>query len=249
MDLDQLERKIGYAFRDRSWLELALTHSSYAYENPGAGAQDNELLEFLGDSVIGLAAAAYVYHAFRGRTEGELSKLKSSATSTAALAQLARRVRVDQALRLGRGEERSGGRKKPSILAGAFEAVAGAMFLDGGFDAVRGVLDRLLTAGFKDMPAEDFRINNYKSALQERFQKDSLPPPEYRTVTSTGPDHKRVFVVEVVQGGRSLAKARGPSKKVAEQKAAQKALRRMLGRRMKSLGDEAFIVEKDEDEG
>ncbi len=248
MRSEQVEKKVGHVFRRPDLLEQALTHSSYAYENPAAGGvRDNELLEFLGDSVVGLAAAAYVYAAFPGRSEGELSKLKASATNTAALARLARSVRLDKALRLGRGEEKSGGRKKPSILAGVFEAVVGAVFLDGGFDPARAFVERLMAADFRDIPAEDFRINNYKSALQEHFQKDNQPPPEYRTVATRGPDHERVFAVEVVHGGRTLARARGPSKKAAEQKAAQKALKRILGRRMKSRGDEDFIIETDDD--
>jgi len=239
-----LEKRLRYAFRDRGLLDRALTHSSFAYEKQGLAARDNELLEFLGDAVVGLAASEYFYQAYPERTEGELTKLKSSAANTQALALLAKKVGLDKALRLGRGEERSGGRKKSSILAGAFEALAGAVFLDGGFDAARAVLQGLLGGAFRRPKTEGFLINNYKSALQEHFQKDGLPSPLYRTLTERGPDHQKVFVVEVGLPDRFLAKAKGPSRKSAEQKAAQKALKKILGRQMKVLSEEAFIVEK-----
>ncbi len=240
----ELEKRLGYTFRDKDLLDRALTHSSFAYENPGRAGGDNELLEFLGDAVVGLAAAEYFYRAYTERTEGELTKLKSSAANTQALALLAKKLRLDKALRLGRGEERSGGRKKNTILAGAFEALAAAAYLDGGFETARALLHRLLAGAFRPPKSEDFLINNYKSALQEHFQKEGLPAPAYRTLTEKGPDHQKVFVVEVGQKGRVLAKAKGPSRKSAEQKAAQKALKKILGRRMKVLSEEAFIVEK-----
>jgi ribonuclease-3 len=239
-----LEKRLGYVFRDKALLERALTHSSFAYEHPDLAQKDNELLEFLGDAVVGLAAAEYFYLAYTDRSEGELTKLKSSAANTQALALLAKKVCLDRALRLGHGEERSGGRKKSSILAGAFEALAAAIFLDGGFETVRAVLHRLLGSAFRRPKTEDFLINNYKSALQEHFQKDGLPSPAYRTLTERGPDHQKIFVVEVGLPDRFLAKAKGPSRKSAEQKAAQKALKKILGRRMKVLNEEAFIVEK-----
>ena len=239
-----VEKRLGYVFRDKALLERALTHSSFAYENPRLLQKDNELLEFLGDAVVGLAAAEYFYLAYPDRSEGELTKLKSSAANTQALALLAKKVGLDRALRLGRGEERSGGRKKSSILAGSFEALAAAIFLDGGFETARGVLQHLLGGAFRRPKTEGFLINNYKSALQEHFQKEGLPSPVYRTLTEKGPDHEKVFAVEVCLGDRSLAKAKGPSRKSAEQKAAQKALKKILGRRMKALSEEAFIVEK-----
>ncbi|MDH4197497.1 MAG: ribonuclease III [Candidatus Aminicenantes bacterium] len=239
-----LEKRLGYTFRDKTLLERALAHSSFAYESQGLAGKDNELLEFLGDAVVGLAAAEYFFRAYGDRTEGELTKLKSSAANTQALAFLAKKLRLEKALRLGRGEERSGGRKKSSILAGAFEALAGAVFLDGGFEEARAVLQRLLAGSFRRPKTGGFLINNFKSALQEHFQKDGLPSPVYRTLTEKGPDHQKVFVVEVGLPDRFLAKAKGTSRKSAEQKAAQKALKRILGRRMKVLNEESFIVEK-----
>jgi len=242
MKPDRVEKFIGYFFRDPELLRKALTHSSYAYEaGPGAW-DDNEILEFLGDSVIGLATAEFYFRAFPDRTEGELSKLKASATSTLALAKLAKKARLDRAILLGKGEEKSRGRSKGSILAGAFEAMAGAVFLDGGFDAARGLMHRFLTPGLKSIRGESFEINNYKSALQEWLQRNNRPAPMYRTLTATGPEHRKTFIVEVLVEGRPVAKAKGLSKKNAEQKAAQKALKSVLGRKMREISPEAFIV-------
>jgi ribonuclease-3 len=246
MKPDRIQKTVGYTFNDADLLRKALTHSSHAYESQPDGPQDNELLEFLGDSVIGLATAEFYYKAFPDRTEGELSKLKASATSTLALSRQAQRVKLDKAILLGRGEEKSGGRTKSSILAGAFEALVGAIFLDGGFDAARTFIHRLLAPTLKPIQTESFQINNYKSALQELFQKSNLPAPSYRMVIAKGPEHRKTFTVEVLAGDRPLAKAKGASKKNAEQKAAQKALKSYLGRKMKEISPEAFIVEGDD---
>jgi len=246
MKPERVEKATGYTFTDPGLLIKALTHSSHAYENRPHDPEDNELLEFLGDSVIGLATAEFYYRAFPDRTEGELSKLKASATSTLALSRQAQKIKLDRAIFLGRGEEKSGGRAKISILAGAFEALVGAIFLDGGFTAARAFIDRLLAPTLEPIRTESFQINNYKSALQELFQKADLPAPSYRTVTAKGPEHRKTFTVEVAAGGQILAKAKGGSKKNAEQRAAQKALKSYLGRRMKAISPEAFIVEGDD---
>jgi len=242
MTADRLQRTIGYSFVDPGLMQRALTHSSHAYEDKPEAPEDNELLEFLGDSVIGLATAEFYYHAFPGRGEGELSKLKATATSTLALAKQARKVRLDKAVRLGRGEEKSGGRAKASILAGAFEALIGAVFLDGGFEAARSVVQRLLAPTLEPLGEARFEINNYKSALQELLQSSGLPAPEYRTLTAKGPEHRKTFTIEVLVDGRAVAKAKGASKKNAEQKAAQKALKAFHGRKMKEITPEAFII-------
>jgi len=241
MKLENLEKKIGYAFKDKALLEKALTHSSYAYETQAD--KDNELLEFLGDSVVGLAAADFFYSAYPDLTEGDLSKFKSTATSTLSLSELAKKLKLDKAILLGRGEEKSGGRKKKTILANVFEAVVGAVYMDGGFETAKTLISQLLSASFKPIRREFF-INNYKSALQEMFQKSDLLSPTYETLTEKGPAHQKTFVVEVRLGDRSLAKARGRSKKIAEQQAARKALKTILGRKMKVLTPESFIVEK-----
>jgi ribonuclease-3 len=239
----QLEKRIKYHFKDKELLLRSLTHSSYAYENQEK-PQDNELLEFLGDSVVGLIAADFFFRMYPDTTEGELSKFKSSASSTVALADYARQIKLDAFMRLGKGEEKSGGRKKSTILAGLFEALVGALFVDGGFAAARDFYEPLLEGSYKKIRSQGFEINNYKSALQEFLQKEDLPAPQYKTVTSHGPDHRREFVIEVLVNKTALASAKGPSRKVAEQKAAEKALKSFFGKRIKALTPETFIFNK-----
>lgn len=244
--LERLEQDAGHVFRDRALLEKALTHSSYAFEARPEAPQDNERLEFLGDSVVGLVAAEFFLRAFPERSEGELSKLKASASSTLALAQLARAIRLDKCVRLGRGEEKCGGRKKVSILAGSFEALAGAIYLDGGFEAARAFVSRFLGSSLKPLKSGTQTINNAKSALQEICQKAGLAAPAYRLISAKGPAHKRTFAVEVSLDGKVLAKSKGGSKKAAEQAAAEKALRSFFGRKIRRISPEAFVIEADE---
>jgi ribonuclease-3 len=243
---ERLERAVGHVFKDPGLLTRALTHSSHAYETSPDRPEDNELLEFLGDSVIGLVTAEFTFTEFPGRKEGELSKLKASATSTLALAQLARAIKLDKAILLGKGEEKSGGRKKASILAGSFEALAGAVYLDGGFDAARRFLCGLLRSSLKPIRSETLTVNNSKSALQEICQKAGLPAPDYRLVSEKGPAHDRTFVVEVRLGDKVLAKSKGPSKKSAEQQAAEKVLKAFFGRKIKRISPEAFFIEAED---
>ena len=244
MNPANLEKKIGIAFRDKELLKRALTHSSFAYEQQPPSPPDNEVLEFLGDSVVGLVTADFFCSAYPGSTEGDLSKFKSAAASTLSLSQFARKIKLDRYLLLGKGEERSGGRKKKTILAGGFEALIGAIYLDQGFEPVRWFLLTLLHEFYKEKNGRKFLINNFKSALQEHFQKESLPAPEYRTVTSVGPDHRKTFIVEVYLGPYALAKAKGLSKKSAEQLAAKKALQSLLGKKMRVLSSETFLIKK-----
>jgi ribonuclease III len=243
---ERLQKAIGYTFKDPGLLTKALTHSSYAYESPAARPEDNEVLEFLGDSVVGLVTAEFTVSAYPGRNEGELSKLKAAATSTLALAQLARAVKLDKAVLLGRGEEKCGGRKKVSILAGAFEALTGAVYLDGGFEAARDLVRNILSPSLRPFKSETLTINNAKSALQEICQKSGLPAPDYRLVSEKGPAHDRTFVIEVCLGEDALARAKGGSKKGAEQKAAEKALKARFGKKIKRLSPEAFIIKAED---
>lgn len=244
--LERLEKAVGHVFKDRGLLTRALTHSSHAYETRPGAPEDNELLEFLGDSVVGLVAAEFALSAFPGRNEGELSKLKSSATSTMALARLAKSIKLDRVILLGRGEEKSGGRKKVSILAGAFEALAGAVYIDGGFEAAGRFVRPLLGPALKPLRSESQTVNNSKSALQEICQKAGLPAPAYTIVSEKGPAHDRTFVVEVRLGDKVLAKSRGASKKSAEQAAAEKALKSFFGRKLKRISPEAFVIEAED---
>ncbi len=244
--LERLEKTVGHEFRDRGLLAKALTHSSHAYESGPESADDNEQLEFLGDSVIGLIAAEFFLRAFPERSEGELSKLKAAVSSTLALAQLARTIKLDKLILLGRGEEKCGGRKKVSILAGAFEALAGALYLDGGFDAAKAFVCGLLESSLKPIKSESQTINNAKSALQEICQKAGLSTPVYRLVSEKGPAHRRTFVIEVSLGEKVVAKSKGGSKKAAEQAAAEKALKSFFGRKIKRISPEAFVIEADD---
>jgi ribonuclease-3 len=245
LKLAQVEKKIGHTFNDQDTLREALTHSSHSYEEQGRDGRDNEVLEFLGDSVIGLAAADFLQSSYPGMSEGELSKFKALVTSTACLASFAEKIKLDKALLLGRGEEKSGGRKKKTLLAGVFEAVVGAIYRDGGYEPARSFVKPFLEAALKKLKSQPCLINNYKSALQESLQKDDLPAPVYRTVAAAGPHHQRVFLVEVSCADGKTARAKGGSIKDAEQKAAQKALKGRLGRKMRSLPGEMFWLKKE----
>ncbi|MDR0325389.1 MAG: ribonuclease III [Oscillospiraceae bacterium] len=209
----------GYAFKDPFLLETALTHSSYANERPKTPY--NERLEFLGDAVLGLIAAEYLYSGHPDMPEGELTKLRAGYVCEQSLAAAARRLGLGDLLRLGRGEKADGGDARDSILADAFEAVLAAMYLDGGWEPCRKMVGE---AVFSRPPAVPVR--DAKSRLQEVLQGQGKPGPEYRTVSESGPDHKKTFIVEVFIDGRSVARGTGRSKKQAEMEAAEKALNR-----------------------
>ena len=226
-EFDALQRAIGYRFRDRGLLEHAMTHTSRANEDVTGGVIDNESLEFLGDAVLGFVIADTLFREFPDWDEGEKSKTKASMVSTFALARQAERLHLGDHLLLGRGEEKTGGRKKQALLADTYEALIAAIYLDGGIDAVRAFIKR----EFDSLVHEAKRHGaagpqDYKSGLQELVQARSQPLPEYRLVGTFGPDHDKRFEVEVLVGGESLAKASGPSKKEAEQEAARLALSR-----------------------
>jgi ribonuclease III len=216
-----LEERLGHHFADRELLAMALTHRSGAQER-GDGVH-YERLEFLGDAVLGLLAAEWLYQRLEA-PEGELSKHKSYLVSEPVLAAYARQIQLGAALRVGVGEERSGGRDKQSLLADALEAVIGAAYLDAGVDAARALVLPLLELG-----AELYRQvagrRDPKTALQERLQeREGGEPPEYRLVATSGPDHQKLFVVECWAAGELLGRGEGSSKKRAEQAAAAAAL-------------------------
>lgn len=242
MNLERIEKKLGYQFKNSSLLQQALTHSSYAYEHPSDRIRDNEILEFLGDSVVGLVLADYLHQVYPELGEGQLSKIKAALVSASSLSILSRKLGLDKAVLLGRGEEKNNGRRKKSILAGTFEALMGAVYLDSNFETCRLVLQKLIKKHFRKLPKNNFLINNFKSALQEHFSQHKFPPPVYRTVSESGPAHEKVFTVEVCSGDEVLARARGLSKKSAEQKAAQKALKKLLKSKLKVFSEEAFIL-------
>ena len=240
--MKEVEKKIGYEFKQPELLEQALTHSSYAHEHLPEKIKDNEILEFLGDAVLGLALSDYLRLTYPELGEGQLSKLRSAVVSTNSLSTLARKLKLDKNIRLGKGEEKNGGRKKKSILADTFEAVTGAIYIDSDFETVRTVLQNIVVKHFKKLPRSSFLINNFKSALQEYFNQKSLPAPTYRTITEEGPEHEKIFTVEVSSGDKVLARAQGHSKKSAEQKAAQKALKKIVKQKLTILNEEAFLL-------
>ena len=226
----ELEKALGYHFRNPAMLERALTHSSRRAEakpessSDQVALRDNERLEFLGDSVLNLLVAEALLQTFPDWTEGELSKARARLVSAAYLAEAARRLRLGNFLRLGRGEEKTGGRDKPAMLADALEAVLAALFLDGGLDVARRVVHQTLLEGPLSEAAHLLRQPDFKSGLQEFLQQRGEAAPVFRVVEEKGPDHRKTFVVEVSVEGQRLASASGSSKKEAEQAAARLAL-------------------------
>jgi ribonuclease-3 len=223
-EFDALQRAIEYRFRDRGLLEHAMTHTSRANEDVTGGVVDNESLEFLGDAVLGFVIADTLFREFPDWDEGEKSKTKASMVSTFALAKQAERLGLGDHLLLGRGEEKTGGRRKQALLADGYEALIAAIYLDGGIDAARGFIKREFSTLVADARRNGIGGQDYKSGLQELVQARSQPLPEYRLVGTFGPDHDKRFEVEVLVAGETLARASGPSKKEAEQEAAKKAL-------------------------
>lgn len=215
-----LEAQLGYRFRHDELLARALTHRSWANER--GGGENFERLEFLGDSVLGLVTAEWLFERHPELPEGELSRRRSILVSTPVLAALGEELGVGQAVRLGVGEERSGGRGKPSILADATEALLGGIFVEGGLAAARRVVRRLLDRG--EAVALDLPSPDSKTRLQERVQATVGELPEYRLVAEEGPDHEKRFTVECSVGGRCVGRATDRSKKLAEQSAAAQAL-------------------------
>ncbi len=222
--LRSFEKKIGYTFKNQGLLIRALTHSSYANENRAAGVPDNERLEFLGDSVLGMNTALYLFEKYPNEPEGELTKMRSALVCTDALCERAREIGLGDMLLLGHGEELGGGRNRDSILADAFEAVIGAIYLDSGENAAHNFIQTFV---FDCEDAGEFKITDYKTALQEIVQKNRGEKLSYRMLDSNGPDHERSFSVEVLINSNPVGHGFGRSKKEAEQMAAHEALRLM----------------------
>ncbi|HZI80574.1 MAG TPA: ribonuclease III [Vicinamibacterales bacterium] len=220
-----LERRVGYRFKDRGLLEQALTHRSRAAEDV-AGAADNESLEFLGDAVLGFVVADRLFHQFPEYDEGQKSKIKAAVVSTQSLARHAEAMKLGDYLLLGRGEEKTGGRLKSALLADTYEALVAAIYLDGGLEPAAAFLQRELKDAI-DGGSDRLFVQDYKSALQERVQALGRPLPDYRVSGETGPDHSKIFCVEVVVSGEVLGVATGRAKKEAEQDAARQALLRL----------------------
>ena len=226
-DLDSLVRALGIPFEDPGLLRLAFTHSSYANENPGDGGVSNERLEFLGDALVGLVMAERAYTMRPTQHEGDLTSLRAALVQDETLARVARSLDLGRFLLMGRGEDAGGGRERTSNLAALFESLAGAVFLDQGFEAARGFVVRSLSTEMDAIP-NPAPPRNAKSQLQETLQSQGLEPPTYRIVGEEGADHARTFTAEVLVGGEPLAQGRGPRKSAAEREAAQRALERLV---------------------
>jgi ribonuclease-3 len=229
-ELEPLERRLGYRFKDRGMLEHALTHRSRVHEDASGGVFDNESMEFLGDSILGFVIAAMLFREFPQHNEGQKSKLKASLVSAASLARLAEKLDLGEFLILGRGEEKTGGRRKHAIIADCYEALIAAIYLDGGIEPAQ----RFIEAQFADLVSEARRTgaaasftDDWKSALQEFLQSQGRGLPAYRLAGEVGPDHHKSFVVEVLVEGEAVAQAEGRSKKEAAQSAARVALERL----------------------
>jgi len=223
LTLYNLQRKLSYDFKDPGLLDNALIHRSFVNENPTLSCKDNERLEFLGDAVIGLCTSDILMKKFPDYTEGQLSKIRASIVNEHSLADIARKLTIGDYLLLGKGEETSGGRTKPSILSNAFEALTAAIYLDCGFenayDFIKAVFEPLIEEGTKTAIYRD-----YKTAVQEICQNRFKDIPKYMLTKESGPDHDKVFEVRLSLAGNIMTTGTGKSKKEAEQQAAKKAL-------------------------
>jgi ribonuclease-3 len=231
-NLDQLEEILGYRFRDHALLTQAMTHRSWAHEQVSPRAQrdarnlHNEALEFLGDSILGLIVAEYLFKAYPHASEGELSRMKHRLVSAPTLAQASTDLRLGEFVRFGRGEEKSGGRRKHALLADVFEAVTGAIFLDGGLEAARGFVEHALGEKLRAADPVAAAAADPKTMLQERLQATHQPAPQYIVVETLGPPHRRMFHVELKWNG-GVARGEGQTIKAAEAAAAEAALKQM----------------------
>ena len=243
-DFAELQTRLGYPFRDEGLLRLALTHPSVAHEHgaPASGGDEapqrpahNQRLEFLGDAVLQLVLTHELYDKFSAFDEGPLTKARAKLVNRRTLAEHARELGVGTHLILSRGEETSGGRERASALADAFEALLGAIFLDGGFAAAREFILREFSAAFGKLSVLP-TIENPKGELQELLQARSPESPQYHVVSATGPDHDRVFECIVQHNGVELARGSGKSKKAAETDAALAALKKLREEKIKPAG-------------
>jgi ribonuclease-3 len=227
--IEELQERLGYKFQDVSLLRLALTHPSVAHEAPG-GTPHNQRLEFLGDSVLGLILTHELYSKFPGFGEGPLTKARAQMVNRHTLAEQARRVNLGQNLILSHGEETSGGRERRSSLADGFEALIGAIYLDGGFEAAREFILRTFRDAFGELTHIP-NLDNPKGELQEMLQETTSEAPRYELTSVTGPDHDRLFECAVYHAGNELGRGRGKSKKAAESEAAAAALKSLRRQR------------------
>ena len=241
--LREFEERIGYEFRDKSLLIRALRHRSYLYHgsepcSKELASQANERLEFLGDAVLGLATTHYLFNNYPDQPEGELTKRKSVLVSKSVLARRAIAIGLDNCLLLSDMEDSAGGRRRRSILGDGFEALLGAIYLDGGMEPVERFLIQELFNHTHEL-THDATYTNYKSLLLEYVQAEGSPPPEYRLRSQEGPDHQKVFTVDALVGEEVLGHGQGRSKKDAQQSAAKEAYERLTGTLIEDNGDDS----------
>jgi len=218
--MDDLEKKLGYGFKNRELLLTALSHSSYVNEKRGGGESCNERLEFLGDSVLGMVTADCLYRRFPDLPEGNMTKMRSELVCEMALYAVAGKLGLGKYMRLGKGEELGGGRRRPSILADAVEAIIAAIYLDGGLGEASDFIYRYVLSDLE----EGVKSRDYKTALQELVQRRSDQHLRYEMVDASGPDHAKSFTFRVCLNGEEIGVGSGKSKKIAEQNAAKQAL-------------------------
>lgn len=222
--MKQLEEKLGYSFRDEALLVNALTHSSYANENREEGVPSNERLEFLGDSVLGFVTAKHLYAMSSSLPEGKMTRLRAELVCEHSLYGVAKELNLGEYLRMGHGEEKSGGRQRASILADATEAVIAAIFLDGGMEPAAEFIERMVLS---PEAVKAHHATDYKTELQELVQQKAGQVLKYHEAGESGPDHDKLFLAEVSLNGQIIGKGSGRTKKEAEQAAACKALERL----------------------
>ncbi|NMA34026.1 MAG: ribonuclease III [Clostridiaceae bacterium] len=224
--LKELEKETGYTFKDPGNLVLALTHSSYANEKKAAGLKSNERLEFLGDSVLNIVTSDYIYRNYPELHEGEMTRTRAAVVCEASLMRCAERIRLGEYLFLGKGEENTGGRTRSSILSDAFEALIGAIYIDGGISAARRFILRYMEDIYQDIDRQN-EFRDYKTMFQEIIQKQSDQKIHYRILDESGPDHDKTFTAQVLVGNEPYGEGKGRSKKEAEQNAAKDAINNM----------------------
>ena len=224
--METLEERLGYTFRNKALLKGAMYHSSYANEHRGSDIQSNERLEFLGDAVLGLVVGEHLFRTHPDAPEGDLTRMRAALVCEESLHEVAQSLGLGQYLKLGRGEESGGGRQRPSILADATESVFAAVYLDGGMEAARSLIHRVLLDENREEAVER-RRKDYKTVLQEMVQRKSNQVLRYELVGSAGPDHAKVFSACVKLNGQVIGLGTGHSKKEADQAAARTALEQM----------------------
>ena len=226
-NIRQLERKIGYHFKDIDILKNAVTHSSYIKEHDHR-EKSNERLEFLGDAFFDAVIGEELYRSFPEKEEGFLSRTRATLVCEKSLANEARHLGIGEYILLGNGEERNGGRHRESILADTMEAILGAVYLDGGFDAVKKTVLSLFENAIEDVKHGKYIIVDHKTALQEKLQSRGTTQIKYALLEETGPDHDKTFLVQLEVDGKPMTRGRGKSKKQAEQRAAEAMLEKEL---------------------